>query len=469
MRVSALSFFLIFISAIFAQSPSEADMLFGQKKYQEASGIYALLLEKRTTDPLYNYRYARCLYEMGKYNESIRYFQAAGNKYPLRDYYLADSYFNSYLFSEAIEYFNTYLNGTGVNQAYTADVLDKLRRARLASRLMNRVEDIALIDSMVVNRQEFLKYYHLSRETGKLQQKSVQVNKRGVVELVSFVTQRGDRKIQSDTTGTRINLFTSNKLLDGWSKAEPLSENVNTIAYDENYPFLRLDGLTLYFASNGENSIGGYDIFITRYAANMNDYLNPENIGMPFNSLDNDYMYVIDETNQTGWFATDRNQKKGKVMIYQFRYQEEKNYIPVDDQAYLINAAQLKISRKDTLKADVVMVQVKETNFGERHDMYFQLNDRISYTNTDQFRSEKALKLWNEWHRISVDLIEKEEKLRKLREDFESTEDLEDKKLMTKDIIVMEEFILKSKRLLEEKDKNIREEEINYINNTHQN
>lgn len=466
MRVRVFFLFLVFTSVIFAQSPSEADVLFGQKKYQEASMIYALLLEKRAADPLYNYRYARCLYEMGKYNESIRYFQAAGSKYPLRDYYLADSYFNSYFFNEAIEYFNTYLNSIGVNQSYTADVLDKLRRARLASRLMNRVEDIAVIDSMVVSQREFLKYYRLSRETGKLQQKNINVNKRGLIELVSFVTQRGDRKIQSDTTGNKINLFTSNKLLDGWSKPELLSENVNTTSYDENYPFLRLDGLTLYFASNGENSIGGYDIFITRFAANKNDYLSPENIGMPFNSLDNDYMYVIDETNQTGWFATERNQKKGNVIIYQFRHQDEKIYIPMDDQAHLISAAQLKTSRKDTLKADVVMVQVKETNFGERHEMYFQLNDRVSYTNTDQFRSEKALKLWNEWHRISVDLNEKEEKLKKLRTDFDSTEDIEDRKLLTKDIINMEEFIVKSKRLLEEKDKNIREEEINYINNT---
>ncbi|MEA4937545.1 MAG: tetratricopeptide repeat protein [Paludibacter sp.] len=467
MRVRVFFLFLVFTSVIFAQTPSEADALFGQRKYDEASRIYAILLEKRSVDPLYNYRYARCLYEMQKYDEAIRHFLAGGSKYPLRDFYLADSYFMTYRFSEAIEYFNTYLNSNGVNQSYTAEVLDKLRRSRLASRLMSRVEDIAVIDSMVVSQQEFLKYYHLSRETGKLQQKSFNVSKKGLIDLVSFVTQRGDRRIHSDTIGSRINLYTSNKLLDGWSKSEPLSESINTVAFDENYPFLRLDGLTLYFASNGENSIGGYDIFITRFAANTNDYLNPENIGMPFNSLDNDYMFVIDETNQTAWFATDRYQKKGKVIIYQIRYQDEKTYIPMDDQNYLIKAAQLKISRKDTLRDEIVMVQVKETNFGERHDMHFELNDDIIYTNTDQFRSEKALKLWNEWHRISVDLTEKEEKLKQMRADYELLSDSEDKKLLTKDIISLEEFILKSKRLLEETNKNIREEEINYINNTH--
>jgi tetratricopeptide (TPR) repeat protein len=466
MRVSVLFLLLVFISAGFAQSPSEADVLFGQKKYREASQIYALLLEKKAVDPLYNYRYARCLFEMQKYDESIRYFLAAGSNYPLRDYYLADSYFLTYRFSEAIEYFNSYLTSSGVNLSYTDEVLDKLRRSRLAARLMNRVEDIAVIDSMVVDKKEFLKHYRLSRETGKLQQKTVTINKKGVVDLISFVTQRGDRRIHSDTTGTKINLFSSNKLLDGWSRSEALSENVNTIAYDENYPFLRLDGMTLYFASNGENSIGGYDIFITRFASNTNDYLNPENIGMPFNSLENDYMFVVDETNQTGWFATDRDQRKGKVAIYQFRYLDEKKYIAVDDQDYLIKAAQLLISRKDTLKDEIVMVQVKEADYGAPHDMQFDLTDEIIYTNTDQFRSPKALKLWNELHRISVDLTEKEEKLKTLRAEFDQIVDPDERKSLSKDIIAMEKFINKSKSLIIDKTINIRKEEINYINNT---
>lgn len=458
---------LLFCGAIsFAQSPSEADNLFNQRKYEDAAQIYNLLLEKKSADPLYNYRYARCLYEMRNYEGAVKYFLIGGNKYPLRDYYLADSYFLIYRFSEAIEFFNTYLNSSKVNASFVEDVLDKLRRSRLAARLMNRVEDIAIIDSIVVNQHEFLKHYRLSKETGKFQQNSVTINNKGTIDLISFVTQRGDRNIHSDTIGEKINLFSSNKLLDGWSRSELLSENVNFAGNDVNYPFLRLDGITLFFGSNGDNSIGGYDIFITRFAANTNDYLNPENIGMPFNSLYNDYMLVIDETNQTGWFATDRYQQKEKVTIYQFRYQDEKSYVPVDDQDYLIKAAQLKVSRKDTLKDDIVTVPLKETDYGAPHEMKFYVNDKITYTNTHQFKSSKALKLWNESHRLILDLTIKEEKLRDLRADYEEVQDSAAKKSLTKDIIALEDFILKSRLLLEEKTKNIREEEINYINHS---
>jgi len=120
-----------------------------------------------------------------------------------------------------------------------------------------------------------------------------------------------------------MDIFSSFKLLDNWSLPVSVSNVINTDA-NENYPFLMLDGVTLYFASDGENSIGGYDIFITKYASGSQDFLVPENIGMPFNSPANDYMMVIDEQQRIGWFATDRNQPAGKVMIYKFIPNETK-------------------------------------------------------------------------------------------------------------------------------------------------
>lgn len=67
------------------------------------------------------------------------------------------------------------------------------------------------------------------------------------------------------------------------------------------YPYVLTDGITIYYASDGPGSMGGYDIFVTRYNTNTDSYLMPENVGMPFNSPYNDYMYVIDEFNDLGW------------------------------------------------------------------------------------------------------------------------------------------------------------------------
>lgn len=78
------------------------------------------------------------------------------------------------------------------------------------------------------------------------------------------------------------------------------------------------DGMTLYFAAKGEESLGGYDIFVTRYNKSTGEFVRAENVGMPFNSPANDYLMAIDETCNIGWFVTDRNQTADNVCIYRF-------------------------------------------------------------------------------------------------------------------------------------------------------
>lgn len=55
-----------------------------------------------------------------------------------------------------------------------------------------------------------------------------------------------------------MQLYSRIRLLDGWSEPEPLT-SLNEQG-NVNYPFLMSDGITLYYASDGEGSLGGYDI-----------------------------------------------------------------------------------------------------------------------------------------------------------------------------------------------------------------
>ena len=118
-----------------------------------------------------------------------------------------------------------------------------------------------------------------------------------------------------DTLGNST-LFTKDMLGGKWSKPTELTGIDNSES--PNYPFMMADGITFYFAQKGESSLGGYDIFVTRYNSETGEFLRPNNIGLPFNSKANDYMYVIDELDSLGWLVTDRNQPDGKVCIYTF-------------------------------------------------------------------------------------------------------------------------------------------------------
>ena len=82
---------------------------------------------------------------------------------------------------------------------------------------------------------------------------------------------------------------------------------------------------------------------------------------MPFNSPYNDYMYVIDEYNNLGWFASDRFQPEGKVCIYVFIPNNSKqtyNYEAMDQQQ-MIRLAQIH-SLKETWKDKKAVAEAQQ-------------------------------------------------------------------------------------------------------------
>lgn len=85
-----------------------------------------------------------------------------------------------------------------------------------------------------------------------------------------------------------------------WSRAENLGPAVNTPG-DEKCPFIHADGKTLYFASNGWQGFGGYDM----YFIDITDtYLQrPTNLGLPINSEDDDICFGVTTDGKRGYFA----------------------------------------------------------------------------------------------------------------------------------------------------------------------
>ena len=178
----------------------------------------------------------------------------------------------------------------------------------LITQMLDATQRVIFVDSMVVPSSDFYSFIPLSPECGSLLQKG------GVGQ---YTSELGDRRLeafcqQGDTT---TYLAASDFIGGQWTAPVP----VRGIGSDAaNHPYVMPDGTTLYYAQKGEKSIGGYDIFVTRYNAENGSYLRPENIGMPFASEANDYLYVIDEPMQLGYFVTDRRQPEGMVCIYVF-------------------------------------------------------------------------------------------------------------------------------------------------------
>lgn len=88
-------------------------------------------------------------------------------------------------------------------------------------------------------------------------------------------------------------------------EAENLGLKVNSSA-DEVTPFFHDATSTLFFSSNGYNSIGGLDIFKSNYDAERHTYAIPENMGTPINSSFDDTYLIFDTRLEKGFFSSDR-------------------------------------------------------------------------------------------------------------------------------------------------------------------
>lgn len=108
---------------------------------------------------------------------------------------------------------------------------------------------------------------------------------------------------------------------ESWSKGINLGPVINSF-YDERYPFLTRNGLTLFFSSNNLLSIGGYDIFSSAFDPGMKRWSMPENLGFPVNSSGNETYMVMSPDGMTAYLTSDRKSGFGSDDIYRIFFKQ---------------------------------------------------------------------------------------------------------------------------------------------------
>lgn len=120
------------------------------------------------------------------------------------------------------------------------------------------------------------------------------------------------------------------KQKDGtWGKPKNMGSEINT-AYDEDSPFISIDGKNFYFSSNGPQSMGGFDILMS-VKTGKNKWSSAVNLGYPINSCGDDLYYTTTIDGYIGYFTSFRQDGSGEKDIYQVT----NNYLGVQDLCFL--------------------------------------------------------------------------------------------------------------------------------------
>ncbi len=115
-----------------------------------------------------------------------------------------------------------------------------------------------------------------------------------------------------------LDIYKSIKGADNlWSTPENLGDEINT-EFDEDAPFVTEDGNTLYFASNGLEGFGNFDIYKCKLINGK--WSKPENMGQPVNSPGHDIFLVLDGKESSGYFSSSRSGGYGDMDIYKINY-----------------------------------------------------------------------------------------------------------------------------------------------------
>ncbi|MFP5471706.1 MAG: OmpA family protein [Bacteroidia bacterium] len=102
-----------------------------------------------------------------------------------------------------------------------------------------------------------------------------------------------------------------------WGEAENIGPVINT-KYEEAGVFFHPDGKTLYFASQGHETMGGYDIFVSVFENGQ--WTTPKNIGYPVNTPDDDVFFVVSASGKHGYYSSFRADGVGEKDIYMITF-----------------------------------------------------------------------------------------------------------------------------------------------------
>jgi outer membrane protein OmpA-like peptidoglycan-associated protein len=190
------------------------------------------------------------------------------------------------------------------------------------------------------------------------------------------------------------------KLPDGtWSLPINLGPEINS-EFDEDSPFMAVDNKTLYFASNGRNSMGGFDIFMT-VRDELDKWTTPMNLGYPLNSTGDDIFYTTTADGFTGYLTSFRIGGHGDKDIYEIK----NNFLGVGNVSVL--KGEIVVAGDMDLPEDVA-IRINCLNCGEVNTrmVYPRMRDGVYFSALDKCREYELVYTYNngetEFHREKI-------------------------------------------------------------------
>ncbi|HSH52055.1 MAG TPA: hypothetical protein VK982_10075 [Bacteroidales bacterium] len=302
---------------------------FKQGNYSDAYRYFKKMLEMYPKDPTYNYYTGICFLHIDNNPDkalgALRY--ASTQDVPDDVYfYLGLAYHRNYQFNEALKSYLWFQERATKKQVNDYAIENYISMAQNGLYLIKYGKNFSVYSRDNIAKDEFYKQYQFNDLDGKFIDRDIFFDwekdslSENTILFVPHELERNEVLYFAAKHNTRddYDIYRITKLSDTtWSDPVNLGEVINT-PFDENYPFIHSDGSTLYFASKGHYSMGGYDVYKSSWDWGRQIWSEPENLGFPINSPFDDILFVPSANNKLAMMSSNRNSKKNEYIVYKF-------------------------------------------------------------------------------------------------------------------------------------------------------
>lgn len=241
----------------------------------------------------------------------------------------------------------------------------------------------------------------------------------------------------------------SSQLIDGikWSSPIPLDNVVNSSG-DELFPVVSPDGKKLYFSSNGHYGMGGFDLYVSNRDEKTNIWGVPQNLGFPYSSPEDDYLFVNSDSGNFSVFASTRDvSSKDSIRIYQLEFESTpvKSAIATTDEAISIASLGSK-----NLSSNIVVVEKNKVVTDSLH----------ANPETNEYT-----RMVKEVRKIQSEIEKSTKEMNANRELYNTLTNPDDKLLLGKKISEGELLLLEQQSRLSVANQAIQQREMNFLSN----
>lgn len=228
-----------------------------------------------------------------------------------------------------------------------------------------------------------------------------------------------------DQDGYR-NIFMTELQDTVWTYPVTQNESV-TMLSNEIYPMISADGRSLYFSSDGLYGVGGYDLYVSRWDDDLQGWSEPVNMGFPYSSPYDDFLYVSDESEGHVFFASNRECSPDSVWVYVLEHDSMPVRHSVEDPDELLKLSRLSIEDEAPAQEegdDLMPESAAKDKYMDKMAQVRALRDSVSYYSSllDEERNRFALSNDDaERMRLAEVIREREAKVPVLQEDLNKT------------------------------------------------